>query len=258
MGQVEDLDRIQRAAEKELEATLEALFARTMREIADMFAVTGNPNPPDDLGHDIGDALRAHWEKVARQSADVVAREFKADLPLEVKADAATLFDRIVQEFIEQYGARDVVNIVKATRDQMIRLIGKGLRDGKPVQAIAEMMREAIPTLSKLRAVTIARTETHSASMFASQQVAKETRLPLMKEWVAVEDHRTRDFGEGDGDVDEYSHRAMSGVQVPIDGFYLVPRRDGTSEAMRYPGDPNGSAGNVINCRCAQVYKRAR
>jgi len=38
---------------------------------------------------------------------------------------------------------------------------------------------------------------------------------------------------------------AMDGVRVPLNENFNV---DG--EMLEYPGDPSGSAGNIINCRC--------
>jgi hypothetical protein len=40
---------------------------------------------------------------------------------------------------------------------------------------------------------------------------------------------------------------------IPIDDFFDVG-----GEKLKYPGDPRGSAGNVIQCRCAVVYERIR
>jgi len=90
--------------------------------------------------------------------------------------------------------------------------------------------------------------------MFASLPSAKRSTTELVKEWVTVEDGRVRDFGEGDGIVDDFSHRSMNEVTVPLDQPFKVPMRTGATEELMYPGDPSGSAANVINCRCAQVY----
>jgi hypothetical protein len=38
-------------------------------------------------------------------------------------------------------------------------------------------------------------------------------------------------------------------ANVPIDEPFIV-----SGEELMYPGDPSGSAGNVINCRCAIGY----
>ena len=44
----------------------------------------------------------------------------------------------------------------------------------------------------------------------------------------------------------------MNLVKVPADQPFKVPSKSGVQDMM-YPGDPNGSAGNVINCRCSSA-----
>ncbi len=258
MGQIDDLRRIQNAEGKAAAARIERAISDAMLQMADRYSRTGNPNPPDGMARGIGDMMADVWDRTIRQSGAVIDAEFKGDRDFDVKAGGDTMFDRIVQEFLAQYGGRKIQHIVTATRDQMVRLIAAGVKDGLGMQAIAANIREHVPQIAKLRATVIAQTETHTASMFASHETARHTRRPVVKEWVAVEDHRTRDFGESDGVVDAFSHRHMSGQRVAMDDVFMVPARDGTKEAMKFPGDPNGSAGNVIRCRCALTYRRAR
>ena len=52
------------------------------------------------------------------------------------------------------------------------------------------------------------------------------------KRWVTVGDSRVR-----------AAHAAADGQEVPLGSPFVV----------EYPGDPHGSAGNVINCRCVMV-----
>lgn len=59
----------------------------------------------------------------------------------------------------------------------------------------------------------------------------------VSKQWIATMDSRTR-----------ASHLAAHGQTVGVDDDFEV---DG--EALGYPGDPKGSASNVISCRCRMV-----
>jgi hypothetical protein len=61
--------------------------------------------------------------------------------------------------------------------------------------------------------------------------------IKVKKEWVATLDGRTR-----------HSHGMADGQRVEIDGKFKV----GASE-LRYPGDPQGAAEEVYNCRCTMV-----
>jgi len=61
----------------------------------------------------------------------------------------------------------------------------------------------------------------------------------MQRVWVASNGERTRD-----------THRAADGQMVGMNDTFTV----GGSE-LRYPGDPNGPAAEVINCRCAVVFE---
>ena len=56
----------------------------------------------------------------------------------------------------------------------------------------------------------------------------------LEKVWIATNDEKTRP-----------SHVEAHGQRVPLDALFAV----GTDD-LEYPGDPNGSAEEIINCRC--------
>ncbi len=168
------------------------------------------------------------------------------------RKDFAEFFRRMALEYIQSELLRQRIAFVsEATRSQIVRMVIAGQEEGLGVSEIARTITDALPGLSMRRGAIIARTETHGAANFGADQAARSTGLDLQKEWVSVEDHRTRDFGEGDGIIDQYSHRAMDGVVVDMDQAFSVPNKLGGFERMLYPGDPIGSAGNTINCRCA-------
>jgi len=238
-------------------AAMAKVIASAMNAATDAYEASGKPKLPETLNHEVQIALVNIWGRAGRMMGQRIIEQVKSGYKhLETKQDEEGLFQRILREFIEQFGAMRVQQITDATREAMERVIASGLKQGLSVEQIATDLRANITEISRIRANVIARTETHSASQHASLQVAKTSRLTLMKEWIPVEDGRTRDFGEGDGVIDQFSHRAMQGQRVPVDQAYKVPKRNGTFENMMFPGDPNGSAGNVINCRCANVFRR--
>jgi hypothetical protein len=65
------------------------------------------------------------------------------------------------------------------------------------------------------------------------------------KVWISALDERTR---QG-----KFNHLEMNQKRVPLDKPFNV-----SGEKLMFPGDPKGSAGNVVNCRCsvAQVVRR--
>lgn len=210
---------------------------------------------PDSAGDDVAKELAKIWSNATVWQGGEMVEEFRSYgfQHLETKNDEKTLFDQIVDQFLEIYGAQKVAQILKTSRDEIMRMIKVGVDEGLSSAQIAKNMREAVQDLSAVRALTIARTETHGASGYARQQVAKQSRRPLNKTWNSVEDHRTRAIAEGD----TYGHRSMDGVTVKMSEPYFVPTKYGTREPLMFPGDPNGSAGNVINCRCVETYSRA-
>lgn len=244
---------------KEVEEDIEAVIRDASLFAIDRFENENVLALPNDFREELTKVLSGVWLFAVTKAGEPIVEEFRSYgfEHIETKQDEAELFERIRDMFIERYGAAKVTRIFETTRTQLLQLILKGQQDGLPADQIAASLRSAVPELSALRAHTIARTETHSANRFAGQEAARQSRRPLEKTWVIVADTRTRDFGEGgDGVVDEFSHRAMSGVTVPLNEPYFVPTKFGTREPLMFPGDPNGSAGNLINCRCAETYKR--
>jgi hypothetical protein len=137
-----------------------------------------------------------------------------------------------------------------------VRAIDRGIRDGQSIEQIGRAIQEAVPSFSRLRSNIIARTETHTAAMYASQEVAKTSPFPMNKRWVSIFDHRTRDFGEQDGIVDQANHRAMNKVTVGPDELFAVPSFGRKPDIMAFPGDPAAPAYQTINCRCAMSFRR--
>lgn len=249
LAQVKVIRRNERRLAKAFPAVYDAAIARWLS--------TGSVTVPIEAQRDLGAVMVRMWrESVLTGAVFPIDQEKSAFSKLETKADADTLFEQVMREFINRFGGFKITQIIETTRDQIMRAIERGVADGLSVDQIAKAMRETVPALSRTRAHIIARTEVHTAAMYASEEVAKTAVAPMNKRWISVFDHRTRDFGEGDGIVDEFNHRAMNEVTVGPDQLFEVPNKNGVIELLKGPGDPNGSAGNVINCRCALVYRR--
>lgn len=235
---------------------------RLSRAIEDAWraAAKGLPNPEVPAANDreVAEVLRGLYRAMTRAEAQEIASRFKSGfLWLETKDDLAGFYDRLFEEYMSTYGAQKIGQINETTRRQIARAIEEGLKAGLSVDQIAGNLREIAVSIAQTRAHIIARTETHSAAMWASLQSAKRSTIPLLKQWISVEDGRTRDFGEADGIADDFSHRVMNEVAVPLDDPFEVPTLSGATEPLMFPGDPAGSPGNVINCRCSQVYEMA-
>ena len=249
LDQVKVIRRNERRLGKVFPAVYEAAIAR--------WYVSGAVVVPIEAQRDLGAVMVRMWrEAILTGAAFPVEQEKSAFAMMETKAEAETLFEQIMRAFLDRFGGYKITQIINTTRDQITRAIDRGVRDGLSVDEIAATMRQTVPALSRTRAHIIARTEVHTAAMYASEAVAKTAVAPMNKRWVSVFDSRTRDFGEGDGVVDEFNHRIMNEVTVGPDQLFEVPSKNGAVELMTGPGDPNGSAANVISCRCSLIYRR--
>ena len=210
---------------------------------------------PDNAREDVEATLKQVWLNAIIWKGEPMINEFRSYgfEHLETKSDEMSVFNSVLNFFFDNYAARKVAQILETSRDEILHMVSNGMKEGQTRSEIAKNMRSAVPELSAVRAARITRTETHQASGFAQQAVARQSRRPLMKVWNAVEDGRTRGFTNNA----KFSHRQMDGVKVPVGEPYKVPNRDGVPEALMFPGDPNGSPGNVINCRCVETYERS-
>lgn len=142
-------------------------------------------------------------------------------------------------EWLNGYAAEQVVGITETTKVLIRRALARGESEGLGPNGTAGLIRDEVGgEAGALRANTIARTETHTAANYGSQQAAEATDLELVKEWAAVEDDRTRP-----------SHAEADTQTVELDEAFSV----GGSE-LQYPGDPSGPAEEIINCRCTVLY----
>lgn len=236
----------------------EILIAKAWRDAANSAlnsaVATGQVFIPDMYIRALARVLLPIWGRAARDNSAAVMKEIKGGFDLEIKQ---TLWEEFAAEYSRQFGSRAVANIMDGVRNLIIAEIEKGLRDGRTLEAIAADMRDRIPSFSRLRAATIARTETHSAAQWAGLETARSARFPLVKVWNSVTDHRTRDFGEADGVADSANHRAMNGVSVALNDPFQVPNKFGGFDAMQFCGDQNAPVFQVVNCRCALSFKRA-
>lgn len=107
------------------------------------------------------------------------------------------------------------------------------LEAGESRQDLVKRIQTTYGNIGESRAKTIARTEIQGASQKGVFEGYKQAGMKI-KIWVATLDGHTRD-----------AHAGADGQEVPIDMPFNVG-----GESLMFPGDPSGSADNVINCRC--------
>ena len=118
--------------------------------------------------------------------------------------------------------------------------VSRGISSGMTFKQVAKLL-ENQTRIGYNRAVRIARTEGHRiqcTSTMDAMQTAKDRGADVVKQWDSTLDARTRD-----------SHAQIDGEIREVDKPF--------SNGLMFPGDPSGSAAEVVNCRCA-LLQRAR
>ena len=146
-----------------------------------------------------------------------------------------------VQEDIVAYLKRreipDWQEISETQRKKIEKRIAKGLDEGwSQKDLVAEIESIIRRGAYRGQAMAIARTEGTSAMNHSAQTVRDLNAIP-QKMWISTLDAYTR--------RGKFNHFDPNWQQVPNASPFLV-----SGEQLMYPGDRNGSAGNIINCRC--------
>lgn len=230
------IERISRASERLLAKEI----ASATQEIGKAWSVTGQVKAPPEHERRISSILNRTWRTAIQAMGGRILEQGKSRAVVMVRKQSQDLFDRIQLQYLLTVGGEKIAeDIARTTVTQIMQIVAMGRRDGMGQGDISEQIRRRGPQIGRARGALIARTETHSAGNFAAIETAKETGLRMQKEWLSAEDERTRS-----------AHIEADGQVVNLDEPFMV---DG--EELMYPGDMvNGSAGNVINCRCAQGF----
>ena len=150
---------------------------------------------------------------------------------------------RLFNLWIDQYGLELCQDINDTTKKKLRKILSESIDNGDSLRNQVKKLVEAADGMfddeKKWRAELIARTESCTTINAGSTALYQSEGIE-QKEWISVQDDRTRD-----------AHLIMDGVVVPITEKFEVPETSGTEGAwMEYPGDPTAPAGQVCNCRC--------
>ncbi|MED0735660.1 phage minor head protein [Aneurinibacillus thermoaerophilus] len=124
----------------------------------------------------------------------------------------------------------------------MLRSFQQAIKQGKTPSERANLVREISAQAAKgeegpfsiQRAVTIARTMSTSAANGGKLEGWKQSEVVTSKKWRSANNSRTRP-----------DHKAANGQIVPLDKPFIVG-----GEKLMHPGDPRGSAKQIVHCRC--------
>jgi hypothetical protein len=168
----------------------------------------------------------------------LVKPQYKRSL---IKADID--FESIIAEWLNSNAGYRIVSVHQTLIDTIIQVIANGYEQNLSVADITRNLQNKFGWY-KAQALRIARTETTTATNYATTVAAEQSEFELEKTWISVQDNRTRRPPNS-----VYDHLDMNGVKVDANKPFFT-----SGEEIMYPGDPNAKAGNVINCRCKVVF----
>lgn len=114
--------------------------------------------------------------------------------------------------------------------------VTQAVLQGQTVPQLATSLANiaAMDQRAAMKAARTAITSAHSLGKLKGYERAADMGIDVKKQWLAALDSRTRG-----------SHRHLDGEVVKLDAEF--------SNGLKYPGDPDGPASEVYNCRCTLV-----
>jgi hypothetical protein len=225
---------MERAARAALRAFLRRARAVTLPTVTAAGALPPDPSALAGAGQAWLEEMTVHLMPAAGQvyEAGVVDAGGNIDL---------IRVDQLKDEYLAQLPNR-LVGVPDSAWQQVTDTVAQLSGEGASIPVIRDAIEALLGERAWTdRAVTIARTETIGAynagtlTAWLTAEQALEERLD--KVWVSTHDQRTR-----------HDHRDADGQRVALDGVFMVG-----GQSMRFPGDPAGPPGQVVNCRCTMI-----
>jgi hypothetical protein len=237
---IRQMIRLENVLTKKLKPKLNRIFIDTAKHIE----IQGTYNVDHILESQslvVYEILFKHYTRIYNIFGNIVFKEFNYPKKIDIGANPKEEFFSEMKIFVRNLTALKVKQINEGTRRIYAKIVAKGIAEGLTGVEVAKKIRKAGKLTTLWRAKRIARTETHTAANHSMRIAMKATRAVKEKEWRSALDSRTR--------TKRFNHVKANGERVKFDEFYVE-----TGEDLMYPGDPSGSAGNIINCRCVEIY----
>ena len=235
------LPRLTRAIEREYKAAV-----AMVRELG--LEVASGKVLDSGIDTELIDILASIYAETGVRMARVAYRETLRKYPVrkpEQKAGGlmgiASSWLAAVRNALNRFALIFVTDISRTTREQILAIFDKAAQEGWSYEKIAQVMLES--GMAQRRARVIARTEVHRGGMLGSLEGARSLPYEAQKVWVSGSGNRVRREPR-----DRFDHVELQGQTRDLE----VPFRN--EEDIMYPGDPNASKGNSIQCRCVMNY----
>jgi HK97 family phage portal protein len=250
-------ERRLRKLESQLESSIKKHFKGESKRISTRLDSVTNLNSSayiidQELGaskKDLDNILTEHFMKIASTFGSDVINQMKEQRPqIETKAPIDK-FSFSIRKFVERLVSKRSDFITATTRKRLLKRLRETEldrdQDGHVVKVnFGKVVSDTYNQWLTARAQTISRTDSHTMAQESTLRAVHSLDMPdVVKTWVTTNDHRLRD-----------SHRDIKKKTIDQKDKFLVSSNNGV-DMMDYPGDPDGSPENVINCRCQLVFE---
>ena len=227
--------------EKAITKTVVGLFERQRESVLDR--LRGKRQSPADEPFD-----KAEWIKRFRTEIRPVLLTVVEGAGVEALDDLGLVLDFDVKapavvRFLERRAQRFARRVNDTTWNDLKASLSEGIDSGENITQLQERVLNVMAGRIRSTPETIARTETIGAMNGGSIEAWRQSEVVESKTWLSALDDRTREPPES-----EFDHRTAHGETVHIDEPFVQ-----TGEPLMFPGADEGSAGNVVNCRCSMT-----
>lgn len=225
-----DFDSEMTPIERYMEAQKYERLQKIEEKVAKAINVVNN-NAVKQVNQSVLEMYKVNYDFSAKELGVLLAISLPNSAPKsEVKKEVAQEQSPLNELAVDN--VKDISDLRRRVSQSFVSGIMAGENANKLIKRLQKVAELKLSDITR-----IARTQTTRVENLARIDVYKEVAsqgYEIVKEWVAVVDSRTRD-----------AHKKADGQRVPIDEPFIV-----NGEKLMYPGDPNGSAENIINCRC--------
>lgn len=239
-----NFDKVLASSERKEFANARRYYEGEYLKAIDDFLKTRKSSGFDNLFKvaDLSDIYRQVYVNIGLKFAKWYSKNF--DKVISKQVDVSGYDDIWAERFnrVSQQIAAERVTLVQGTAKATLVNVFKRLSSDPEFMVMNEreasrILRQKFGQYSKSQAERLIRTESTNAANYATLQSATDMfgQENLQKEWMTGIDGRER-----------AAHRGADGQIVDFKERFLVG-----GEQLFHPGDPAGSAKNVVNCRCS-------
>ena len=239
-----NFDKVLASSERKEFANARRYYEGEYIKAIDDFLKTGKSTGFDNLFRvaDFTEIYRQVYVNIGLKFAKWYSKNF--DKVISKQTDVSGYDDIWAERFnrVSQQIAAERVTLVQGTAKATLVNVFKRLSSDPEFMVMGEreasrILRQKFGQYSKSQAERLIRTESTNAANIATLQSATDMfgQDNLQKEWMTAVDGRERP-----------AHRGADGQIVDFKERFLVG-----GEQLFHPGDPAGSAKNVVNCRCS-------